>query len=245
MENNRPEEGRGIKRLPELAAPTKAESAVMLSWLVMHVLGIPLFISYFYSQLTKYMTEGQIEFAYYAVGAIVLLSCCFRFLRKNFDPLADNFWYCAILIGACYIGQMLLTAAAGSIIGLITGEIENLNNEAIIQSYKAEAGWLKAAAVILAPLAEELMFRGGIFANLAVRGKRFLGYALSMLLFALYHVWQGALSDPAYLLYTIQYLPAGFTLCYVYERTGSIWSAIFLHMITNGVALEALSALSI
>ena len=245
MENNTAPENRRIKKLPELAAPTKAESAVMLSWLVVHVIGIPVALSYFYPQLTKYLTEGQIEFAYYAVGVLVLVSCCFRFLRKNFDPIVENFWYCAIMIGACYIGQMLLTAAAGSIIGLITGELENLNNEAIVQSYKAEAGWLKAAAVFLAPLAEELMFRGGIFANLAVRGKRIWGYAVSMLLFALYHVWQGAILDPSYLLYIIQYLPAGFTLCYIYERTGSIWSSVFLHMITNGVALKALSALSI
>ena len=79
MENNTAPENRRIKKLPELAAPTKAESAVMLSWLVVHVIGIPLALSYFYPQLTKYLTEGQIEFAYYAVGVLVLVSCCFRF----------------------------------------------------------------------------------------------------------------------------------------------------------------------
>ena len=107
MENNTTPDSKRVKKLPELAVPTKAESAVMLSWLVVHVAGIPFALSYFYPQLTKYLTEGQIEFAYYAVGVLVLVSCCYGFLRKNFDPLVENFWYCAILIGACYIGQML------------------------------------------------------------------------------------------------------------------------------------------
>ena len=46
-----------------------------------------------------------------------------------------------------------------------------------------------------------------------------------------------------YLLYMLQYIPVSFLLCRCYERTESIWCSIFFHMLVNGVALNALSAL--
>ena len=44
-------------------------------------------------------------------------------------------------------------------------------------------------------------------------------------------MWQyaAAYGDPLYLLMAVEYLPAGVALCWAYERTGSIWSPIFLH----------------
>ena len=77
----------------------------------------------------------------------------------------------------------------------------------------------------------------------SVNRRRLLAYAVSILVFALYHVWSYALYDPTYWLYLLQYIPAGFVLCRCYERTNSVWCCIFLHMLTNGIALEALSAL--
>ena len=103
-------------------------------------------------------------------------------------------------------------------------------------------GKTAAAAVFLAPIAEEAMFRGGLFALLR-RRSRLAAYGVSMLLFALYHVWSFALSDPTAWLYLLQYLPAAFLLAHIYEKTNSLWSAIFLHMTVNGLALLAISAL--
>ena len=66
---------------------------------------------------------------------------------------------------------------------------------------------------------------------------------MSMLLFALYHVWAYALESPVYLLYILQYLPISYLLCRCYERTDSIWSSIFLHMLVNAVSIRALRIL--
>ena len=64
-----------------------------------------------------------------------------------------------------------------------------------------------------------------------------------MLLFALYHVWSYALADPTAWIYLLQYLPAGFLLARVYEKTNSLWASIFLHMTVNGVSMLAVSAM--
>ena len=94
--------------------------------------------------------------------------------------------------------------------------------------------------MLLTPLVEELMFRGGIF-GLLRRRSRVLAYAGSILLFAVYHTWQYALTDPRNWLYLLQYLPASFALCRCYEKTESIWTPILFHVLNNGVSLLALS----
>ena len=94
-------------------------------------------------------------------------------------------------------------------------------------------------AVNLALLA---MFRGGVF-GLLRRYSRAAAYGASMLLFAVYHIWAFAAGDAAAWLYVLQYLPAGFLLARVYEKTDSIWTGVFLHMTVNGVSMLAVSAL--
>ena len=86
------------------------------------------------------------------------------------------------------------------------------------------------------------MFRGGVF-GLLRRYNRVAAYAASMLLFAVYHVWSFAAGDATVWLYLPQYLPAGFLLARVYEKTNSIWTGIFLHMTVNGVSMLIVSSL--
>ena len=64
-----------------------------------------------------------------------------------------------------------------------------------------------------------------------------------VLLFAVYHVWGYALYDPMAWIFAVQYIPVGFLLCRVYERTDSIWGSILFHMLINFLALNALTAL--
>ena len=60
-------------------------------------------------------------------------------------------------------------------------------------------------------------------------------YALSMFLFAGMHVFQflGSMTAANTILCLSLYLPASFSLCWVYQKTGNIWASIFLHMFIN------------
>ena len=87
-----------------------------------------------------------------------------------------------------------------------------------------------ALVVILAPLSEELLFRGWIYTALRAR----FGFATALwttaLLFALAH-W-----DPTHL-YAMAILPLGLVLGYLRERTGSVRATTLFHMIYNSSAL--------
>jgi membrane protease YdiL (CAAX protease family) len=80
--------------------------------------------------------------------------------------------------------------------------------------------------VILAPIVEELIFRGVIFSGFQRIYPAILAIFFSALLFALFHLnpWQ---LGPTFLL--------GLLLGYVRLRTGSLLAAIFTHALHNGM----------
>ncbi|MDP2357293.1 MAG: CPBP family intramembrane metalloprotease [Beijerinckiaceae bacterium] len=82
--------------------------------------------------------------------------------------------------------------------------------------------------VILAPLAEELLFRGWIFGSLRARFSAGVTILATAVLFAVVHM------DPTGL-YPVAVLVPGFVLSVIRERTGSVKPAVLAHAIYNGV----------
>jgi len=89
--------------------------------------------------------------------------------------------------------------------------------------------WLAVLAIVgLAPIAEELFFRGVVFnAFKRERGRRW-AYIGSAALFAVIHLSVVALV-PIFLL--------GLALAWVYERTGSLLAPIVMHAVVNGISV--------
>jgi membrane protease YdiL (CAAX protease family) len=90
--------------------------------------------------------------------------------------------------------------------------------------------WLLIAGVIVAPIVEEIFFRGFIFAGLRSRYEWRWAAVISSLLFALVHLQPAAL---------IPIFGLGYIFAYLYYRSNSIWPAILMHVTTNGMALGA------
>lgn len=84
-------------------------------------------------------------------------------------------------------------------------------------------------AVVLAPVAEEIFFRGFLFTGIGNRYGYGWGAVISALIFALAHFMQPGAFLPIFLL--------GLLLAWLYIRTGSIWACIFTHFAYNSLAL--------
>ena len=82
-------------------------------------------------------------------------------------------------------------------------------------------------AVAVAPIAEEVFFRGFIFAGISKRFGYAWGIVLSALLFSIAHMQLGAFL-PIFIL--------GLLLTWLYVKTGSIWPCIFTHFAYNSIA---------
>jgi membrane protease YdiL (CAAX protease family) len=95
--------------------------------------------------------------------------------------------------------------------------------------------WLLLAGIVVAPIVEELFFRGFVYAGLAQRYSWRKAALISSALFALIHLQPLAIV-PIFLL--------GYLFAYLYERSKSIWPAVLMHVITNGLGLGAAYILS-
>lgn len=217
---------------------TKGEGIAALVYLPMHAVLLPLALVLL---LIDRVDVASINFIAYAIGAVYMLIFQWRFLRRDFDTLCDRPVDCLIQVMICYGIMLALNMCVGGVLGLID-QVDNPNNAAVVDMADVKMGATAAMAIFLAPIVEELMFRGAVFGILR-RYSRVLAYAVSILLFSVYHVWSYVIDNPLNLIYILQYLPASYALCRCYERTDSIWSSIFMHMLTNAVAIKALDVL--
>ena len=210
------------------------ETAAAIGWLPVHSLILPLLLAY----LLPGIGGVTLNFLLYAAGAAALTVQCFGFLRRDFRSLCGRQGKVLRTVAAAYGAVLLCNLLVSLLLGLLLPE-ENPNNAAVMELAARDWGKVAVMTVLLAPLVEELMFRGGFFGLLS-RRSRILAYGASMLLFSVYHTWPYALEDPRNWLYLLQYLPASFALCRCYEKTESIWSSILFHILNNGVSLLAL-----
>jgi hypothetical protein len=84
--------------------------------------------------------------------------------------------------------------------------------------------------VVAAPISEEVCFRGMLFGGLRERLPRLAAALISALIFGGLHATTGLSAVPVLVAF-------GLILALLYEKTGSIWPGILLHMLNNSVAL--------
>lgn len=228
-----------MKNAPEFTSRmSRGQTAAALVYLPVHAAILPVTLVLL---LIGRMDAPNIEFLIYAIGAVYMLVFEWKFLRREFDSLLDRPLDCFVQILICYGIMLGLNICVNSLMLALSFD-SNPNNNAVVDLAEMKMGVTAAMAVFLAPLVEELIFRGGVF-GLLRRYNRLLAYVVSIQVFSLYHIWSSAIDNPMNLIYIIQYIPASYALCRCYERTNSIWASIFLHMLNNGIAIKALDFL--
>lgn len=92
-----------------------------------------------------------------------------------------------------------------------------------------------ASLVILPPVAEEIIFRGFFYGTLRGNGAR-VGVAVivTSIVFGSLHLF-GSADGRLVWLAAIDTFVLSVILCYLREKTGTIWSCIFLHALKNGI----------
>ena len=90
--------------------------------------------------------------------------------------------------------------------------------------------WLLAAGVVIAPMTEEIFFRGFLFGGLWKKYHWQKAAVINSALFALMHL-QATAMLPIFIL--------GYIFSYLYYRSSSIWPGILMHVATNALGLGA------
>jgi membrane protease YdiL (CAAX protease family) len=153
-------------------------------------------------------------------------------------PRLKDFGYALITYGLYFVTYLaIILIARETVPSLNVDQEQQIGFESAYTGVQLFMTFM--SLVILPPLAEEIMFRGFLFTSL--RAKLRLRYAiiLTSLLFGIAHLQFGA-DAPLLWVAGIDTFILSCFLCYLRERTGSLWPSIFLHAIKNSVAFMLL-----
>ncbi len=130
------------------------------------------------------------------------------------------------------IVYLALTIAISWIASLISPiNFDEVQNVGFVSPTSIELLWVFVGLVILPPLAEELLFRGFMFKGLRSKMPFWLTAIIVSILFAFAHgQWNVGLDVFALSL----------VLCYLREKTNSLWPGIILHGLKNAMAFFVL-----
>ena len=173
------------------------------------------------------------------VGAPVAF-CLWRYRRGwqglGLRPFDRNFWWLPVTAAA---GAWVAMYVYSLVLYLVGGENAAPRQEDIDQLFESRAvlPLTGVATVLVAPVAEEVFFRGFVFAGLLRPLGLLPAMAASGLVFATFHV-TGA--DSAGLV--LPFAAIGMLFAWVYYRTGSLWPSIVTHLIFNLVSFIVLAA---
>lgn len=88
---------------------------------------------------------------------------------------------------------------------------------------------------VLAPVAEELLFRGYLHGKLRKIAPAWLTIAVTGLTFGLAHLWSGPGTELQWTV-MLDTIVLGVVLSILREATGAIWAGVLVHSIKNGIA---------
>ncbi len=153
-----------------------------------------------------------------------------RKYRVGWDALGLRSFKWEMLGLGC--GLMLLSLAFNLVFGLFLGlfGLRIQPDLAPIFAQLSSPWLLLIGGTVVAPIVEEIFFRGFVFAGLRPRYGWQRAAIISSVLFALIHLIPTAI---------IPILLLGYIFAYLYHRSNSIWPAILMHSATNALALGA------
>ena len=189
------------------------------------------------------ISDARINLIVYLIGFLFCVIFINKFLRTSFSCIFDapgKFLKTAAIGFGVYFA---LSMAVTVILAVIMGDIEELinpNNAAIDALSKEEWPTMAVMSVFLAPVVEETMFRGALFGTIRTKS-RWAAYIVTVAVFSIYHLWPYFLTeyDPDLWLYLLQYVPASVVLCAVYEKSGTVWCSVLMHMAINAIGMAA------
>ena len=233
------------KPRPALILPERYERIIGWIYMPLFFIGLPMLVSIAAMLLGFNVMSTGVQL-YLSIGlelfSFLLLAVCFhRYLGRSLRQ------------ARCFPGRYVVAVVAGVVIyyfgtalvsyltQLIEPGLENINDNTIESMAGINVPLMLVYTILLAPLVEELLFRGMIFTSIRVHS-RFWAYAVSMAAFSLIHVmgYLGRYPLHTLALCFVQYLPASFALAWALEYSGTIWASISVHMIANTIAMAAM-----
>lgn len=179
-------------------------------------------------------SDALLNFLYFTINTLATSWIFRRFLKASAIHFSQSLKNILPYAVSGYILYWILNIGLSVIITLAFPDHFNVNDAGISLISQGHFWLMAIGSILLAPIAEELLYRGLIFGTLH-RRSRALAYGVSILIFCAIHVsgYVGIYPLPLLAVSFLQYIPGGLILAWAYEKSGNILCPVLIHMAIN------------
>ena len=211
-----------------------------LSYFVGYLILLPVFelcLAKLLDPQIVYRVLNAIEWGFYLAFPLFMIQSAFSWLKKEFYIFLAHPFKNVLKIVKTY-GLMMLSSIALNLVLMLLFQLENSGNQSyLIDLFSKQPIKVIYAALIFAPIVEELVFRGALFSGFR-KNQRLKGYLISSFAFGFLHVYQSLFSGNFKdLLFIFSYALLGSYICKAYDETGSMIGSMFLHFLNNLISV--------
>ncbi|HRQ86644.1 MAG TPA: type II CAAX endopeptidase family protein [Candidatus Saccharibacteria bacterium] len=203
-------------------------AVIVLSWL-----GVP-FIAMNEALLNTIFTALIYTFSLGMTAGLPWLALRSRTTKEDLGLTRYPSWLDLLLAPSSFIvyalASSLILALATSLLPFIDiDQVQDVGFSQLSAGYELLLAFI--ALVIVAPVAEEILFRGYLFGKLQKHVPVWVAILITSLLFGIVHgAWNVGIDT----------FVLGIVLCLLRVISGSLWPSILLHMMKNGLAFYLL-----
>ena len=207
-------------------------------YLAFQLLLLPSVLTWVNIQLGSPMNQAVYNFVYYVVNFTAMVCIFHRFLRDSLAAAWEDFWNFIQAVVLGFVAYLACSKVFDWVISLIHANLSNINDSTVTAMLRSNYVLMVICVVVLAPVTEELLYRGLIFRNIWQQSE-VAGYLISMVAFAAIHVlgYIGTTDPVTLILCFIQYLPAGLCLAWTYTKADNLFAPIVVHALNNAVMI--------
>lgn len=222
-----------------LVSMTPAEKKLGWFYWVFQLLVLPVALVLLNNHFGAPLTETELNLLFFGLNFLLLVLIFHKFIFHSCKKGILRPFRTLRLALFGFLLYMLCSYLVSEFILRQYPDFINLNDDSIFGMLDENYSLTILGVVVLAPIAEELLYRGLIFGSLYSHSK-LLAYLVSTVVFAAVHIagYITVYQPLELLLSLLQYLPAGLCLGWVYARSGSVLTPILAHIAVNQIAIS-------
>ena len=184
------------------------------------------------------LSQSEENALYYYVAFVLTILIFYNFIGKTTHRFFSGLGHTLAAAGVGIVAFYGLNELLYRLTSVALGNQLNLNDITISAQIHDAPRPTLLIVIFIAPFVEEVLFRGYVFGMLRGHSK-ILAWGVSCVLFAFLHVWQLAAGSGSLwtVVLLVQYLVPGLVLAWTYDRCGSLWGPILLHMAVNALSV--------
>lgn len=184
------------------------------------------------------MSESTLNFLFFTINFISVAVIFRKYLIRSGKTAISAPFSCLRSTFLALVGYWGGNMLVSILIQNVYPEFFNVNDSSLSQMTQENFSLMAFGTILLAPVTEEVLYRGLIFGKLYNRSP-LLAYFVSTLCFSALHVtgYIGMYAPFHLLLCLLQYVPAGLCLGWAYAKSDTIWAPILLHITVNQIAI--------